>query len=155
MRPHTNKRDSCIPNKITQARRAWRWAMFIMHKLCGVRTGNYDCFNWKQALFGERIPNRYGKMIKVWHLLREITLWTIWIEHNDRVFDQEQWHVAKVKQRIWDDLIIYAKVASHIKISSFSAVAMLQGFDKTWGAMNVLCRRRNLHIEWNWKRHSW
>ena len=45
-----------------------------MHKLCGVRTGNYDCFNWKQVVFGERIPKRYGKMVKIWHLLRGITL---------------------------------------------------------------------------------
>ena len=43
-------------------------------------------------------------------------------------------------------------VLEHIKINSFSAVAMLQGFDKMWGARIVLCRRRNLHIEWNWKR---
>ena len=42
------------------------------------------------------------------------------------------------KHRIWDDLIIYAKVAwehvlKQIKINNFSAVAMLQGFDKTSG----------------------
>ena len=29
---------------------------------------------------------------------------------------------------------------------------MSQGFDKTWGARNVLCRRNNLQIKWNWKR---
>ena len=55
-----------------------------------VRTGNYDYSNWKQALFGERIPKHYGKKIKIWHLLRGITLWTIWIKHNDRVFNLEQ-----------------------------------------------------------------
>ena len=43
-----------------------------MHELCRVRSGNYDCFNWKQALFGERIPKKYGKAIKIWHLLRDI-----------------------------------------------------------------------------------
>ena len=128
-----------------------------MHELCGVRTGNYDTFNWKQAMFGERVPKKNDKMIKVWHLLRSVTLWTIWIERNDKVFNQEHWHKSKVKQRIWDELMIYAKVAwtrvlEQIKISSFSAVAMLQGFDKTWGARNVLCRRHNMHTEWNWKR---
>ena len=44
------------------------------------------------------------------------------------------------------------RVLAQIKISSFSAVAMLQGFDKTWDARKVLCRRHNLHIAWNWKR---
>ena len=52
----------CLPNtsesvkhKIwdcIQALRAWRWATFIMHKLCGVGVGNYDSFHWKEALFG-------------------------------------------------------------------------------------------------------
>ena len=58
---------------------------------------------------------------------------------------------------IWDELIIYAKAAwnmvlEQINNSSFSVVAMLQGFDKPWGARNVLCGRHNLHIEWNWER---
>ena len=155
--PNTSK---SVKHKIwdcIEARRPWRWAVSIMRELCGVRTGNYDRFNWKQALIGERIPKKYGKKIKTWHLLRGITLWTIWIEHNDKVFNHEQWHESKVKHRNWDELIIYAKeawnrVIEQIKISSFSAVAMLQGFDKTWGAGNVLCRRHNLHTKWNWKR---
>ena len=61
-----------------------------------------------------------------------------------------------VKHRIWDELIMYAKAALKrviklIKISGFSAMALLEGFDKTWGARNILCRRNNLQIEWNWK----
>ena len=140
-----------------QARCAWRWATYIMHELCGVRTGNYDCFNWKQATFGERIPKRYGKMVKIWHLLRGITLWTIWVERNDKVFNQVQWHESKVKQQMRDALIIYAKMAwkrvlEQSKISDFSKEAMLHVFDKTWGARGVLCRRNDLHMEWNWRR---
>ena len=96
------------------------------------------------------------KKNKILHLLHGITLWTIWIEHNDQVFNHEQWHASKFKHRIWDKLIVYAKVAwerviKQIKISSYSAKAMLQGFDQTWGPRNVLCRRNNLHIAWNWK----
>ena len=107
--------------------------------------------------FWERLPKKYGKKAKIWHLLRGITMWIIWIERNDKVFNHEQWHKSKVKRRLWDELIIYAKrawahVIKLIKISNFSAVAMLQGFDRTWGARNVLCRQNNLHIEWNWKR---
>ena len=122
----------------------------------GVRFDNYDSLNWKQALFGERIPKKFGKKIKIWHLLRDIALWTIWIECNDHVFKHEQWHESKVKHQIWNELITYAKVAweqviNQTKISSFSFMAMLQGFDQTWGARNVLCRRNTLHIAWNWK----
>ena len=98
-------------------------------------------------------------MIKVWHLLRGIALWTIWIERNDKVFNHEQWHESKVKQRNWDELIIYAKAAwkrvlEHIKTSNFLVAATTQGFDKTWGARSVLCRRHNLHMEWNWNRQN-
>jgi hypothetical protein len=100
-----------------------------MHELCGIRMGNYDSFNWKQVIFGERIPKKYEKMIKIWHLLRGITLWTIWIKRNNRVFNLEQWHVSRVKHHIWDELIIYAKAAWNqvvklIKISKFSAEAL-------------------------------
>ena len=85
--------------------------MFIINELCGVRTSNDDNFNWKQALFGERIPKKYDKLVKVWHLLRGITMWTIWIERNDKVFNHTQWHESRVEQRIWDELIIYSKMA--------------------------------------------
>ena len=47
----------CLPNTseavkhklwdYIQARRAWRWATFIMHELCSVRSGDYDGFHWK------------------------------------------------------------------------------------------------------------
>ena len=157
--PHTSESVKHKFWDCIQARRAWRWATFIMHELCGVRMGNYDYFNWKQALFGEKLPKRYGKKIKIWHLLRGITLWTIWIERNDRVFNHVQWHEAKTKQIIWDGLLVYGKAAWNrvletIKINKFSMVAMIQGFDQTWGARAVLCRRRNLRVEWNWKRHT-
>ena len=60
-----------------QAWRAWRWDTFIMHELCRVQMSNYDSFQWKQTLFGERIPTKFVKKTKTWHLLQVITLWTI------------------------------------------------------------------------------
>ena len=137
----------CLPNTsesvkhkfwdCIQARRTWRWTTYIMHELCGVRTGHLDSFNWKQSLFGERIPFKFRKVVKIWHFLRGTTLWTIWVERNDKVFNQEQWHESKMKSRIWDTLLMYAhtvwqRVLKLIKISRFSAVALLQNFDRTW-----------------------
>ena len=65
----------------------------------------------------------------------------------------------KVKHRIWKETIYYAIAAwkrdlEDIKDNNFSAVAILLGFDKIWGARNVLCRRYNLHIEWNWRKQG-
>ena len=90
-------------------------------------------------------------MVKNLHLLRDITLWTIWVERNDKVFNREQWYESKVKYMIWEELIMYAPVAwkrviKQIKISRFSAVATIPGFDKTWDARHVLCGRHNLTI---------
>lgn len=92
----------------------------------------------------------------VWHLLRSIMLWTIWIDINHKVFNNTQWHETKVKHFIWDELMMHAKltrarVLEFIEISPFSTVALLEGFDKTWGARGVLCRRDNLEVIWNWK----
>ena len=79
------------------------------------------------------------------------------MERNDKVLNNEQWHETRVKHRIWDELVLYAKAAwnkvlKQIKTCPLSTMAMLQGFDQSWGARNVLCKRHNLHIEWNWKK---
>ena len=57
------------------------------------------------------------------------------IERHNKVFNYEQWHEPKVKLRIWDDLIIYAKsawerVIKQVKNIIFSAAAMLLGLDQ-------------------------
>jgi hypothetical protein len=80
-----------------------------MHELCRVRIGNYDNFHSKQAIYGEMVRRKFCKQNKIWHLLRGIALWTIMIERNDKVFNLEEWHESKVKHRIWDELIMYAK----------------------------------------------
>lgn len=82
---HPNLSES-IKHKLwdcIHAWRAWLWTTFIMHEVCGVRIGKYVSFHWKQALFGERIPKKFMK-IKIRHLHHMITLWTIWIDGNDK-----------------------------------------------------------------------
>ena len=122
----------------TQARWSWRWATFIMHELCGVRIGKYDIFHWKQAFLGEESPKKLVKNINILHLLRGIIPpWTIWVEWNDKAFNHEQWHQSKMKHLIWDNLIMYAKVAwatvvEFVEVSVYSSKALLQGFDDTW-----------------------
>ena len=82
-----------------------------MHELCRVRTNKYDSFRWKHTLFGEKTPKKFAKR-KLWFgTFSGITLWIIWIEHNDGMFNQEQWDESKMKHLIWDNLIMYAKIA--------------------------------------------
>lgn len=33
----------------------------------------------------------------IWHLFHGITLWAIWVERNDHVFNKEEWHTLNVK----------------------------------------------------------
>ena len=78
----------CLPNTselikhkfwdCIQARRAWRWATSIMHELYKLRFGNYDYFNGSKPCSRRGfLRNMGGKKIKIWHLLRGITLWII------------------------------------------------------------------------------
>jgi hypothetical protein len=100
-------------------------------------------------MFWERMPKKFVKKMKIWHLLQGITLWTIWIERKDRVFNQEQWHECKVKHLIPNDLRMYANVAwdnvvKYVKVNASLVEALFKGFDETWGAKNVLCRHEQI-----------
>ena len=124
-----------------------------MHELCGICADIYDSFHRKQTLFWERDPKKFAYSIMVWHLLQGITLLTIWTKCNDWVFNQEQWHESKMKQVIWDDLIVYTKVAwarvvKLIEISIYST-ELLKGIDDSWGARNVLCKQNQVQSSWN------
>ena len=107
-----------------QARCVWQWATFIMHELCKVG---------KQVLFGERIPIKFARNIKIWHSLWGITLWTIWIEWNDRMFYHEQWHQSKMRHLIMCSKVAWARVVKFVKINAYLAEALLKGFDQTLG----------------------
>jgi hypothetical protein len=67
----------------------WQWTTFIMHELCGVRIGLVTIIasTRNKPFFGEKIPKKFAKKIKIWHLLCGIALWTMWIERNDCVFN--------------------------------------------------------------------
>lgn len=65
------------------------------------------------------------------------TIWAFWIEYNDWVLNQEQWHKFKVKHLNWSDLILYAKVVwervvHFVTITALSIDALFKGFNDTW-----------------------
>lgn len=87
--------------------------------------------------------------MKIWHLLRNITLMTIGIERKDWIFNHKLWHDSKVKHIIWNDIILYPKVTwervvKNVKISAFSTIVLAQSFDGIWSLGTVLCRHDNL-----------
>lgn len=54
-------------------------------------------------------------------LLRGITLWTMWVERND-TFDNNRWDT--IKMLIWQSLLEYAIIASHIVRKNANMVAI-------------------------------
>ena len=104
---------------------------------------------------GKRFINFFVRNIKNWCLLCGITIWTIWIEHNDKVFNQEQWHQSKFKHLIWDNPIIcmpkWFRRGWLNLLSAYSDRALLKSFDQTWGARNILCGGDKMRMTWDWK----
>ena len=45
--------------------------------------------NGNKLYLGKGFLRNSAKTIKIWHFLRNITLWTIWIECKDKVFNHE------------------------------------------------------------------
>ena len=63
----------CLPNTsesvkhtlwdCIQTRKAWRWATFILHELCGVRNGNYDSLIGSKLSLGKGFPTNLAKIL--------------------------------------------------------------------------------------------
>jgi hypothetical protein len=47
----------------------------------------------------------------IWSFLRGITLWFIWIDCNDLVFNNVRWDGCRIQKTIWDALLDYGHVA--------------------------------------------
>jgi hypothetical protein len=62
-------------------------------------------------LFGDKLKGRLKHSSPIWHFLRGILIWTIWIKTNDLVFNQKQWPSHKADSRVWVLLMEYARTA--------------------------------------------
>lgn len=47
--------------------------------------------------------------------------------------------------------VAWARVVTYFKLNKYSAKALLEYFDDTWGVGNTLCRRDRMKASWNWK----
>lgn len=63
------------------------------------------------CLFGDKLKGGLKHSSPIWHLLRGIVIWTIWIKRNDSVFNQKQWPPHKAESRVWVHLMEYARTA--------------------------------------------
>jgi hypothetical protein len=83
--------------------------MFIMHEMCGVKTDNYDKFHWKQAMFAKGIIITFANNLKFGTSFVASLCGSFGSNVMTKSSTTKQWHESKVKHRIWDELIMYAK----------------------------------------------
>ena len=121
------------------AKEAWSWGLRIIRALADGpgRHRRWAPLNWKQSIFSYRVPRRFRDVGRFWTLLRTTILWTIWLQRNDLVFSGIQWHLAKVKQRIWQCMIDYGRVAWSVTVKKMEKDSqlkhiLLQDFKALW-----------------------
>lgn len=60
--------------------------------------------------FSDYIPRKFNPVKRVWMELRTVVMWTLWIERNDKVFNNCAWTNEKLFQTVWTDIIDYGRV---------------------------------------------
>lgn len=94
------------------AQRAWEWAMHILNTLVHGKEaeGPWQMVTWKNGIFSCEIPRKFNQFKRVWMELRTVVLWALWIERNDKVFNDVSWPPAKLMQVVWDGIIDYGRI---------------------------------------------
>ena len=67
--------------------------------------------NWKQGIFGHRLPNRFKPVSRVWLFIRGVVIWHIWEQRNEAAFDGCHWHPAKLYHKLWLSMIDYGRIS--------------------------------------------
>ena len=67
--------------------------------------------NWKQSIFGHRLPNRFKILSRVWLFIQGVVLWDIWEQRNEAAFDGRHWHPAKLYHKLWLSIIDYSRIS--------------------------------------------
>jgi hypothetical protein len=76
-----------------------------------IETGPWRPLDWDHEIFEKKVPSSLSIYAKFWLLLRDIMLWTIWIERIGLAFNSYKWDVEKVQQTTWQWLLAYARIA--------------------------------------------
>lgn len=71
-------------------------------------SGTHGIFNAKNP------PSTLSKVSRIWLLLWDITLWTIWVERNDCTFNNNKQEEKGMQQSFWQSILKYAKIDCNI-----------------------------------------
>ena len=67
--------------------------------------------NWKQGIFGHRLPIRFKLVSRVWLFMRGVVIWHIWEQRNEAASDGRQWHLAKLYHKLWLSMVDYGRLS--------------------------------------------
>ncbi len=95
------------------AQRVWDYMKTIVCELVnGVKPFQLAFpMQWKHATSTTRVPKHLHHVENIWSSFKCIILWSIWIEHNDLVFNNVRWDGFRIQKAIWDALLDYGRVA--------------------------------------------
>lgn len=90
-----------------RVQRTWAWCLDIIHALQQKqnRQPTRSTLTWAHCVFARRLPRHFGTFNVIWTLLRGLTLWEIWLERNDRVFNNNARPIDYLLNRIWQGLL--------------------------------------------------
>jgi hypothetical protein len=123
-------------------KKAWELAFSFLFKLkmFVIEDQTRKALNLEQCLFNGRLPNNLKRFNFMWALLHDITLWFIWIKHNDLIFNLVKWQDAKLRKAMWDNLL------SHGKMEWKHTLAIIQKYlEKESKFFKLFAKTRCLH----------
>ena len=112
--------------------------------------------NWKQSIFGHRLPARFKVISRIWLLIWGVVLWHIWEQRNEVAFDGRYWHLAKLYHKLWLSMIDYGRICWSRTLGKVGKIMnnpekskkLIEKFQNSW------CRK-NLLTAWVSDRPQW
>ena len=135
----------------TQARRVWQWATFIMHNFVVLEPTTKIVSTGSKLILGRGFPRCLSSEPRFVTSTGALRFGLFESNAIMRCLNQKQWHESKVKHLIWDDYIMYAKVAwarviKLIKISTYLAKPSSQAESIKLGVLGTSSLKV---LEWN------
>jgi len=88
------------------------------------------------CIFGKKIPLAFSKISRIWLLLQGMTLWTIWVERNDRIFINSRWEEKKMQESIVQSILEYVRIDWDIARKDVEKATMhnvpIDKYNKVW-----------------------
>lgn len=86
---------------------AWQWAIHILNTLITSteKVGPWCPLTWRQVIFSIPIPLEFNPVKRVWLEIRMVVIWSLWIQRNDKAFNDQVWTTERLLHHIWLEML--------------------------------------------------